>query len=161
MEAIGDLPPVAAGEEATRYAGPPRSPYQRRLRRGTRTLTLHRATRHGDRMLEIIRHAGANISALPPGLVKSGFSSCYSRLGANEPSTTLTVNFVHPASNRCIHPHQHRALTPREGARLQSFPDGFRFHGTTAQVVKQIGNAVPPLLGEHIARAIARAERLG
>jgi DNA (cytosine-5)-methyltransferase 1 len=72
-----------------------------------------------------------------------------------EPSVTLTVNFVHPASNRCIHPEQHRALTPREGARIQSFDDGFEFAGNRTQVVKQIGNAVPPLLGGAIATAVA------
>jgi DNA (cytosine-5)-methyltransferase 1 len=92
-------------------------------------------------------------------MVKSGFSSCYSRLDADRPSTTLTVNFVHPASNRCIHPHQDRALTPREGARIQSFPDRFEFRGTSAQIVKQIGNAVPPLLGQRIAEAILHSEQ--
>jgi DNA (cytosine-5)-methyltransferase 1 len=161
MDAIGDLPPVAAGCEATAYdpARPPATDYQRLMRAGSSPLTLHRATKHSARMLEIIRHAGANISALPPGMVTSGFSSCYSRLDADRPSTTLTVNFVHPASNRCIHPIQDRALTPREGARIQSFPDRFDFRGTSAQIVKQIGNAVPPIIGEKLARAILASER--
>jgi DNA (cytosine-5)-methyltransferase 1 len=105
-------------------------------------------------MLEIIRNSGANRSALPEGMTSSGFSSCYSRLDPDKPSVTLTVNFVHPASNKCIHPYQDRALTPREGARLQGFPDRFLFAGTRTEVVKQIGNAVPPILGEVIARAI-------
>ncbi len=157
-EAIGDLPAVAAGEQAHHYAAPPAHPFQVAMRRDSPGLTLHRATRHTPKMLEIIRHAGANIHALPPGLVKSGFSSCYSRLEADRPSTTITVNFVHPASNRCIHPSQDRALTIREGARLQSFPDRFVLHGTSSQIVKQIGNAVPPQLGEAIARAISSAE---
>lgn len=157
--AIGDLPPVAAGQQVGAYAAPPQTMYQHVMRSSSQTLTLHKATAHSDKMLNIIRHAGANIQALPPGLVKSGFSSCYSRLSANEPSTTLTVNFVHPASNRCIHPTQDRALTPREGARIQSFPDRFRFVGSSAQIVKQIGNAVPPLMGEVIARAILASEQ--
>jgi DNA (cytosine-5)-methyltransferase 1 len=105
-------------------------------------------------MLEIVRKAGANRWALPDGMTTSGFSTCYSRLSADEPSTTLTVNFVHPASNRCIHPTQHRGLTPREGARIQSFDDDFTFCGTRTQIVKQIGEAVPPLLGKAIAEAI-------
>lgn len=158
MDAIGDLPSVRAGAEAKEYATPPRNEYQRAMRADASELSLHRATRHSARMLEIIRHAGANISALPPGMVTSGFSSCYSRLDADRPSTTLTVNFVHPASNRCIHPHQDRALTPREGARIQSFPDRFEFKGTTAQVVKQIGNAVPPTLGRVLAEAVLDSE---
>lgn len=159
-EAISDLPPVASGCEASAYDPnlPPRTAYQKRMREGSPMLTMHQATRHSAKMLNIIRHAGANIYALPPGMVTSGFSSCYSRLAADEPSTTLTVNFVHPASNRCIHPTQDRALTPREGARIQSFPDRFRFEGNVAQVVKQIGNAVPPIVGETIAQAILQSE---
>ena len=148
MEAIGDLPAVSAGKSRDDYAGAPQNDYQRAMRQGSdRRVTMHTATSHSARMLEIIRHAGANINALPAGMVKSGFSSCYSRLAPDRPSTTLTVNFVHPASNRCIHPFQDRALTPREGARIQSFPDRFEFEGSSAQVVKQIGNAVPPLVG--------------
>lgn len=159
MDAIGDLPPVESGCEATSYNGSPTTAYQKLMREGSSELLLHRATNHSAKMLEIIRHAGANISALPPGMVTSGFSSCYSRLDPDRPSTTMTVNFVHPASNRCIHPFQNRALTPREGARVQSFPDRFIFKGTTAQIVKQIGNAVPPLLGKAIATAIAVSEK--
>ena len=158
MEAIDDLPMVVAGGEVTEYLSPPRTEYQNRMRAGAEELTLHKATNHSAKMLLIIRHAGSNRSALPAGMVKSGFSSCYSRLDADRPSTTLTVNFVHPASNRCIHPHQDRALTPREGARIQGFPDRFQFRGTTAQVVKQIGNAVPPIMGQLIAEAICRSE---
>jgi len=158
MEAIDDLPPVPSGGESSTYLRPPRTEYQRLMRKGALSLTLHKATNHSRKMLEIIRHSGANISALPPGMVTSGFSSCYSRLDAGRPSTTITVNFVHPASNRCIHPNQDRALTPREGARIQSFPDRFEFRGTNAQIVKQIGNAVPPMLGQKVAEAILHSE---
>lgn len=158
MDAIDDLPPVSSGGETRKYDAPPRTAYQRQMRQRATTLSLHRATHHSPKMLNIIRHAGSNISALPPGMVTSGFSSCYSRLDPSRPSTTLTVNFVHPASNRCIHPYQDRALTPREGARIQSFPDDFIFLGNAAQVVKQIGNAVPPLLGRVVAEAIVKSE---
>lgn len=154
-EAIGDLPPVASGEESFEYGTASGSTaYQQTIRDSAATLTWHRATRHSPKMLEIIRHAGSSIADLPEGMVTSGFSSCYSRLDADRPSNTITVNFVHPSSNRCIHPDQDRALTPREGARLQSFPDTFVFKGTTAQVVKQIGNAVPPRLGQVVAQRI-------
>lgn len=158
-DATSDLPSLQSGETATKYTEMLElTEYQRIMRAGSNELTLHNSTKHSEKMLEIIRHAGTNIHALPPGMVTSGFSSCYSRLTANEPSTTITVNFVHPASNRCIHPEQDRALTPREGARLQSFEDTFQFMGTRSQTVKQIGNAVPPLLGTLVAETILRSD---
>lgn len=158
VDGIGDLPPIKAGDEATSYDAPARNAYQAMMRQGSRSLTLHRATGHTKRMLRIIKHSGDNISHIPKGLVTSGFSSCYSRLDPDLPAVTLTVNFVHPASNKCIHPHQNRALTPREGARLQSFPDAFQFAGSRTQIVKQMGNAVPPLLGRVIAESLLRMD---
>ena len=154
MEAIGDLPPVGAGGAVGEYDLPPQNDYQSARRRRARHLELHVATGHTERMLEIIRHSGSNISSVPEHLISSGFSSCYSRLDPDEPAVTVTVNFVHPASNKCIHPFQDRALTLREGARLQSFDDDFSFAGTRTQVAKQIGNAVPPLLGQAIAETV-------
>jgi len=154
MEAIGDLPPLFAGECIEEYDLPPQGDYQAARRLNSERLTWHVATGHSARMLKIIRHAGSNISAVPKHLISSGFSSSYSRLDPHEPSVTLTVNFVHPASNKCIHPFQDRALTLREGARLQSFDDDFCFAGTRTQVAKQIGNAVPPLLGQAIAESV-------
>ena len=154
MEAIGDLPAVAAGEAADRYDRPPHNDYQAARRQRAQRLDLHVATGHSERMLEIIRHSGSNIRSVPQHLITSGFSSCYSRLDPDEPAVTLTVNFVHPASNKCIHPFQDRALTLREGARLQSFDDDFSFAGTRTQIAKQIGNAVPPLLGQAIAESV-------
>jgi DNA (cytosine-5)-methyltransferase 1 len=157
LDAIDDLPPIKSGESAEHYEHPPRNDYQRQRRHGCKKLALHYSTAHTARMLQIIRHSGKNISAIPSHLISSGFSSCYSRLDGDMPSLTITVNFVHPASNRCIHPKCDRALTPREGARLQSFDDEFQFAGNRSQVVKQIGNAVPPLLGKTIGEALAEA----
>lgn len=156
MDAISDLPPVDPGEEQARYASRPRNEFQRARRRGAgKVLTLHQATAHSKELVDIIRHAGASRSALPPGLVRSGFSSTYSRLDGNEPSTTITVKFTSPASSKCIHPLQHRAITPREAARLQGFDDAFQFSGGRTQVAEQIGNAIPPLLGTAFARTLA------
>lgn len=151
MEAINDLPKIPSGGSATHYEpNVELTPFIQKMRKNNTTLTLHEATLHSEKMLEIIRKSGSNISAVAD-LVTSGFSTSYSRLEADRPAVTLTVNFVHPSSNKCIHPFQDRALTPREGARLQSFPDDFKFMGTKTQIIKQIGNAVPPMLGEVIA----------
>ena len=125
FDAISDLPEIASGEIVNQYNKPPQTEYQKLMRENCRNLTLHAATKHSEKMMEIIRLSGKNRSSLPDGLTSSGFSSCYSRLSYDEPSTTLTVNFVHPSSNRCIHPTQDRALTPREGARIQGFKDNF------------------------------------
>ena len=153
MDAISDLPEIESGDTAEHYYDS-KTEYQRKRRKNEDKLTMHESTRHSDKMLEIIRHSGSSISSIPSHLITSGFSTCYSRLEANEPANTITVNFVHPASNKCIHPTQNRALTPREGARLQGFDDDFIFCGNRAQIVKQIGNAVPPLIGQAIASSI-------
>ncbi len=159
IDAIGDLPEIGSGEESNFYEKSPLNKYQLDRRKKITDLTLHMSTKHSDKMLRIIKHAGKNINSIPKHLISSGFSSCYSRLDANEPSVTITVNFVHPASNRCIHPYLDRALTPREGARLQSFDDDFAFHGNRTDIVKQIGNAVPPLLGTAIGKEILKSLR--
>lgn len=151
MNAIADLTPISSGEISKEYFSSAQNEFQKLMRvDNLNEVSLHQSTAHSKKMLEIISHAGKNISCIPKHLISSGFSSCYSRLDADEPSVTITVNFVHPASNRCIHPFQDRALTPREGARLQSFNDSYQFAGNRSQITKQIGNAVPPLLGKAI-----------
>lgn len=156
-DAISDLPEIVSGEECDHYTKNPHNDYQKERRNGNSSLELHIATNHSKKMLEIIKYSGKNINSIPKHLITSGFSSCYSRLNGNEPAVTVTVNFVHPASNRCIHPKFDRALTPREGARLQSFDDDFVFYGSRSQIVKQIGNAVPPLLGRAIAEELSHS----
>lgn len=155
MNAFGDLPPVKSGQAASHYILPPQNGYQRARRLSSQKLTLHEAPRHSSKILEIIRHSGRNISSIPPHLITSGFSSSYSRLDGNAPANTMTVKFQSAASSRCIHPVQDRALTLREGARLQSFDDDFVFAGSATSIASQIGNAVPPLLGTAIAKAIS------
>jgi DNA (cytosine-5)-methyltransferase 1 len=147
-EAISDLPSIKSGEYSYAYKSKPKNQFQYDRRSDDcDSLTLHIATHHSEKMLNIIRHAGSNINALPTGLISSGYSSCYSRLDANLPSTTITVKFTSPASSKCIHPIDDRSITPREAARIQGFDDGFIFCGSKTDIASQIGNAVPPLFG--------------
>jgi DNA (cytosine-5)-methyltransferase 1 len=156
-DAISDLPSLKSGESSTSYREVAPNGYQSARRRSNKSaLTLHEAASHNAKMLEVIRHAGASIHALPKGLVSSGYSSCYSRLASDEPSTTITVKFTSPASSKCIHPIDDRAITPREAARLQSFDDSFLFAGSKTDIASQIGNAVPPLFGEAFSPIIER-----
>ena len=67
------------------------------------------------------------------------------------------TEFFKPEKGRYLHPEQHRPITHREAARLQSFPDDFTFLGSKTEVARQIGNAVPPRLAAALAGAMARA----
>lgn len=147
-DAMSDLPSLASGERSEAYRCKPRNEYQAARRMNAKgPLTLHEAANHSPKMLNVIRHAGSSISSIPAGLITSGYSSCYSRLEFDEPSTTITVKFTSPASSKCIHPKDDRSITPREAARIQGFDDDFLFCGSKTDIASQIGNAVPPLFG--------------
>lgn len=85
----------------------------------------------------------------------SGSGDVMGRLRWNQPSVTIRTEFTKPEKGRYLHPVQDRSISPHEGARIQGFPDDYRFVGPITQIVKQIGNAVPiPLgraLGAHLA----------
>lgn len=85
---------------------------------------------------------------------RSGYHNSYSRLNSRAPAVAVTQNMGKPSATRCIHPFQHRALTAREGARLQTFPDAFHFKGGMISQRLQIANAVPPLLAYWIGKAL-------
>ena len=72
----------------------------------------------------------------------------------DRPAFTIRTEFYKPEKGRYLHPKQHRPITHREAARLQSFPDKFLFKGTKIEIAKQIGNAVPPMLAARIADVV-------
>lgn len=85
----------------------------------------------------------------------SGGTDLFGRLAWDEPARcTIRCEFYKPEKGRYLHPSEHRPITHWEAARLQSFPDSFRWHGTRIQVAIQIGNAVPPRMAEGIAVAV-------
>jgi DNA-cytosine methyltransferase len=75
-----------------------------------------------------------------------GRTTYYGRLKWDKPSYTINTFFSRSGNGCFIHPEQHRLISIREAARLQSFPDKFIFHGTKTSMYHQIGNAVPPIL---------------
>ncbi len=87
---------------------------------------------------------------------KSGGTDLFGRLWWDRPAFTIRTEFFKPEKGRYLHPKQHRPITHREAARFQSFPDDFIFTGAKAEIAKQIGNAVPPVLGAQLADVVSR-----
>ena len=81
----------------------------------------------------------------------SGSTDVFGRMEWDKPAPTIRTEFFKPEKGRYLHPTAHRPITLREAARLQTFPDSFRFVGSNVQVAKQIGNAVPVVLAARIA----------
>ena len=88
--------------------------------------------------------------------IKSVHSGSYGRLEKNGVAPTITTRFDTPSGGGFIHPIENRTLTPREGARIQSFPDDYKFIGNKTSIYRQIGNAVPPKMAYFIAEMIKR-----
>lgn len=90
---------------------------------------------------------------------RKGSYDVFGRLWSNRPATTIRTEFHKPEKGRYLHPTEHRAITVREAARLMSFPDDFVLleDQPMTAVARQVGNAVPPLMAERLAEAIAVA----
>jgi DNA (cytosine-5)-methyltransferase 1 len=110
---------------------------------------------------------GGSRSSLPPELSllchdsSDGFKDVYGRMWWDRPAPTITGGCVNPSKGRFLHPDQDRAITLREAARLQSFPDEhvFRLDGGKYRAAEMIGNALPPAFVERHARPLADALR--
>jgi DNA (cytosine-5)-methyltransferase 1 len=156
-DAIGDLPPLGPGEEASEYLGAAQNAYQSRAREASGGLQGHRSSDHPPGLVKAISYIpdGGDRRAIPDDLQpRSGCHNSYSRLDSREPAVAITSNMGKPSASRCIHPFQHRGLTAREGARLQGFPDRFHFTGGMVAQRQQVANAVPPPLAAAVGRAL-------
>jgi DNA (cytosine-5)-methyltransferase 1 len=179
-DAISDLAFLEAGNgsEIQAYQIAPKTPYQKWARGNLTKLYNHVAMRHTSSMVERFRliRSGHSIMEMPAEyrakkrngngeISEVPYHSNNRRLDANTPSFTIPAHFY----SSFVHPHQNRNLTAREAARLQSFPDSYRFMGKRTIISRkllekygrhednylsqynQIGNAVPPLLAKAIA----------
>lgn len=114
----------------------------------------HVAMNHSKQMLEKMSYVsdGGDRSEIPEDLrPKTGDVRKYIRYNSEEPSVTVTGDM-----RKVFHYSQNRALTPRELARLQTFPDNFIFEGTSISIQQQIGNAVPVELAKEVAQSVLR-----
>jgi len=147
-EAIGDLP--SPPESSTAAADP-----------------LHVASRMSDlnRSRLALIPPGGGFEDLPPdlrvachrdGAAKIGHRNVYGRLDPDQPAVTITARFDSFTRGKFAHPYEDRNITLREGARLQTFPDDFRFVGNREEIAALIGNAVPPLLAERLGLELRR-----
>jgi DNA (cytosine-5)-methyltransferase 1 len=170
-DAIGDLPIVPAGQREERLAYRPRRPhnqFQARMRAGVAPedqAVVHdhitRSVRSDD--LEAYEHLreGQTYADVPQHLRRYRsdiFTDKYKRLAWHELSRTITAHLAKDGY-WYIHPEQHRTLSIREAARIQTFPDEFRFAGQATHRYRQIGNAVPPIVGEALGGELVRCLR--
>lgn len=159
-DAIGDLPVLKSGEGKDEYIKDADNEFLHFVRKNNDKLTEHFSPKNGEHLIRIMEALkdGQSKNDLPEDIrPKSGYGNTYAKLWWERPSTTITRNFACPSSSRCVHPRDSRAMSIREGARLQSFPDDYKFYGGDGMKRLEIGNAVPPLLSMAIAEQMLKA----
>lgn len=160
-DAIADLPSLhdTTGGRELPYAGQPTGVLARALRGGHASVVhdhMTRPVRDDDREAFKLMSSSTLYSDLPKHLRRyrsDTFNDKYKRLDWDELSRTITAHIAKDGY-WYIHPEEHRTLTVREAARIQTFPDSFRFAGTRSDAFRQIGNAVPPVLGRAMAESV-------
>src|SRR5262245_43432889 len=161
-EAIGDLPSLRGGQGKSEMASArPSSPFQRRARAGMNgSAIVHdhvtRPVRADDREAFRLMKPGTRYGELPDHLRRYRadiFDDKYNKLSWTDVSRSITAHIAKDGY-WYIHPSDPRTLTIREAARIQTFPDRFRFAGSRSNAFTQIGNAVPPALGQVVARSL-------
>ena len=136
----------------------PQTDYQKFLAADDFIIYNNNKPKHNSIALARIKQisAGENWTKLKNEHIKSVHSGSYGRLLKDGFSPTITTRFDTPSGGGFIHPVEDRTLTPREGARIQSFPDDYKFIGNKTSIYKQIGNAVPCLMAKGIAETIKK-----
>ncbi|OHV66835.1 DNA cytosine methyltransferase [Pseudofrankia sp. BMG5.36] len=162
-DAIGDLPPLllsTGSRQLPHVEGAELGEFARELRQGADETFIYdhftRPVRDDDREAFALMDETTLYSALPDRMKRyrsDSFDDKYNRLGWDELSRTITAHIAKDGY-WYIHPSELRTLTVREAARIQTFPDRFRFAGYRSDAFKQIGNAVPPLAGAAAAQAL-------
>lgn len=170
-DAIGDLPSIQAGEQVTSYTGAPSTAFQFAMREGaTDVLENHYAARLSAQNMIRIKSLkpGQDWRSLPFELLPEGMQRAlrkdhtrrYRRMKWDGVARSIITRFRDPKSGEYTHPEQHRTISIREAARIQSFPDWFVFEGTISDQYDQVGNAVPPLLAKSVALELRRMLRM-
>ncbi|WP_233192361.1 DNA cytosine methyltransferase [Sporosarcina sp. P26b] len=155
-EAISDLPLLEDehGEEHMSYLTPPQNKYQSLMRLRSDVVKNHLATIHKPKTVEIISQVpdGGNYKDLPENLHNTRkVNIAWTRMNSKKPCFTIDTGHNHH-----FHYKANRVPTVRESARIQSFPDDFIFYGTKTSQLKQVGNAVPPILSYALALEIKK-----
>lgn len=164
-EAIGDLPMIEAGEVGTKYRRCARGSYQEAMREGAPSEVMnHYAPRLSPQNIARLRTLKPGQDwrdlprrLLPPGMqraLRKDHTRRYSRMQWSGVARTIITRFRDPKSGEYTHPEQHRTISIREAARIQSFPDWFIFEGSYSQQYDQVGNAVPPLLAKAVGKEL-------
>ena len=152
-DAISNLPqPTKNGEIENPKI---KTDYQKYLSSKNQIITNHYMPNHSEKAIQRMKQIknGENWTSLNEE-IKSVHSGSYGRLEKNDVAPTIVTRFDTPSGGKFIHPTENRTLTPREAARIQSFPDDFVFMGTKSSICTQIGNAVPPKLAYFLAETI-------
>jgi len=164
-DAISDLPAIEGGEKNSEfdYSIEPNSEFQKFARKDATKITSHFCSRLSNINIERLKHIPQGGSwrdipfdLLPNGLKKakrSDHTKRYGRLAPDELCSTIMTK-CDPHWGSFFHPTQTRAISVREAARIQSFPDRYIFTGNMTQQYEQVGNAVPPLLAKAIGKMI-------
>jgi DNA (cytosine-5)-methyltransferase 1 len=154
-DAISDLdfvPDDKSLGECIEYKLPAANNYQLKMREGSSAIKNHSITIHNEQTKRIISMVpdGGNYKDLPIELQNTRkVHIAWTRMNSNKPCFTIDTGHNHH-----FHYKENRVPTVRESARIQSFPDTFEFIGIKTSQLKQVGNAVPPLMSEAIARQV-------